>query len=349
VALLHRLQTDESLARYAGWFIPLKIDTDGDDWQKWARRYRHEGNAIPIIFVVRADGEQLFGKSGSLQGAELPMMIEQVLAKAGTVYSDQQLQTLITSLEKARQLQSANDAAGAVRELLKIGRVGTLGKLGSYAEPAIEADALAQKLIEQGRAELTAAKEKLEQKDQQLAGAIKLAHARRVYLALPGLKEELTSAYNKTRAQADLRDTLKVAEQLDEAHEQLRKPANKRRAITTLRRIVAESPGTPAATLAADWLREHAPDEAVTPADAPAASAKSRPIETWTSDSGHTVEAALVGYGYAEETKAPFVVFETKAGKRLTVPLARLDAESQERAKQQVRRLREAGVAPAAK
>jgi hypothetical protein len=346
VALLQRLQTDGSLARYAGWFIPLKIDTDGDDWQKWARRYRHEGNAIPIIFVVRADGEQLFGKSGSLQGAELPMMIEQVLAKAGTVFNDQQLQTLTTCLEKAKQLRSADDTAGAVRELLKIGRVGTLGKLGSYAEPALEADALAQKLIEQGRKELTAAKQKLEQKDQQLAGAIQLMHARRVYLALPGLKEEIASAYNKTRAQADLRDTLKVAEQLDEAHDQLRRPANKRRAIATLRRIAAESPGTPAAALAADWLREHAPEEAVKTADA---LPESRPIETWTSDNGHTIEAALVGYGYADTTKAPFVVFETKAGKRLTVPLARLDAESQERAKQLVRRLREAGVAPVAK
>jgi hypothetical protein len=45
--MLKRLQTDQSLARYAGWFIPLKIETRGEQWSQWASKYRHEGNTIP--------------------------------------------------------------------------------------------------------------------------------------------------------------------------------------------------------------------------------------------------------------------------------------------------------------
>ncbi len=59
MALLERLQRDQSLARYAGWFIPLKIETNGSEWGKWVSRYQHEGNSIPIVFVVRADGQRV--------------------------------------------------------------------------------------------------------------------------------------------------------------------------------------------------------------------------------------------------------------------------------------------------
>ncbi len=155
--MLNRLQTDQSLARYTGWFIPLKIETNGEEWGKWASRYRHEGDSIPIVFVVRADGQQLYAKSGSLPGPELLVMIEQVLSQAGTVYSDQQLQILQSTLDKSQELLTADDTAGAVREFSKISNLGTLGQLGSYARAAVEADCFAQKLVEQGETALTGA------------------------------------------------------------------------------------------------------------------------------------------------------------------------------------------------
>ena len=94
MALLERLQTDRSLARYAGWFVPLKIETNGAEWAKWSRQYRAEGRGIPIIYVIRADGKQLFSRSGSLPGMELPVMLQQAIAQAGTIYNDLQLHLL---------------------------------------------------------------------------------------------------------------------------------------------------------------------------------------------------------------------------------------------------------------
>ena len=120
MALLERLQTDQSLARYAGWFVPLKVETNGAEWGKWSRQYRAEGRGIPIIYVIRADGKQLFGRSGSLPGMELPVMIQQVLAQAGTIYSDQQLGLLGSTLEKAKQSFDNGDNAAAVQEFSKL-------------------------------------------------------------------------------------------------------------------------------------------------------------------------------------------------------------------------------------
>ncbi len=335
MALLKRLQTDPSLARYAGWFIPLKIETQGEEWGKWSSQYRHEGNAIPILFVVRADGQQLFGKSGSLPGPELLVMIEQVLSQAGTVYSDQQLQTLKTSLDKSQELLGAGDTAGAVREFSKVSKLGTLGQLGSYAQAAIQADTFAKKLLEQGRTALTEAKDKLGQEATRWEGALALAEAKRVYSTLPPLKPELVAAANAARADPAARDMLRLAEQLDEAHDQLQKPAGQRRAVTALNRIIAEHPGTPAAKLAADWLQ--AENLAATP---PAA----KTFRTWTSDRGTTLEAALIDFGYGDPAtkQDPYVILEKRDGQQVTVPLARLSAESQQSAKEDVKTIRPA-------
>ena len=338
MALLNRLQTDQSLARYAGWFIPLKIETNGDQWGKWATRYQHEGNSIPIVFVVRADGQQLYGKSGSLPGPELPLMINQVLGQAGTIYSDQQLDLLKTSLDKAKGSLAGGDTAGAVRELGRISKLGALGSLGSYAQAALDADAFAKQLIEQGRAALTAANEKLAAEATRFEGALALAETKRIYSALPPLKNEIAAAANAARTKPDLRDTVRLAEQLDEARDLLQTPAGKRRAVTTLNRIIADKPGTPAAKLAADWLQ--APNLAAAPAQA------AKTFRTWTSDSGTTVEAALVDFGYGDPTtkKDPYVVLKKRDGQRIQVPFSRLTAESQQQAKEDVQALRAAGV-----
>jgi len=334
VALLERLQKDQSLARYAGWFIPLKIETNGSEWGKWVSRYQHEGNSIPIVFVVRADGQQLYGKSGSLPGPELPMMIEQVLAQAGKIYNEQQLEILKSSLEKAKQNLAAGDTGGAVRELTKIGKLGTPGSLGSYAQAAVEADSFAKKLIEEAQTALKAANDQLTQEATRLEGALALAEAKRIYGALPPLNKEVAAATAAARKDPNVRDTLRLAEQLDEARDQLKKPATQRRAVTALNRIVADNPGTPAAKLAADWLQAEN-------ISAPTADV-AKTFHAWTSDRGTAIEAALVDFGYGEPAAraAPYVVLEKRDGQRLQVPLDRLSAESQEVAKDEVKKLR---------
>ena len=62
MALLKRLETDESLAAFAGQFVPLKLVTTGqnEEWSSWSQKYPHEGRTIPVLFVVRADGKKIY-------------------------------------------------------------------------------------------------------------------------------------------------------------------------------------------------------------------------------------------------------------------------------------------------
>ncbi len=334
MALLKRLQNDQSLARYAGWFVPLKIETRGEEWSKWASQYRHEGRSIPIVFVVRADGQQLYGKSGPLPGLELLQMINQVLSQSGTIYSDQQLNTLQASLTRAKQASEEDDVQQAVREMSKLGKIGIPGKLGSFSEVAIEVDRLAEKLAEQGRTALAAAKAQLENEETLFDGALALAETRRTYVTLPALKDELLTELNRMRADDQLRGTLKLAEQLDEACDLARKPAGQRRALIALRRVISQNPNTRAATIAAECIREHFPDES------PEASIGD--FHKWVSTTGSTITAALIGYRHDETTKETFVHLRTQEGKKMEVPFAQLSAASQELAKRIVQEKRAA-------
>ena len=235
-----------------------------------------------------------------------------------------------------------------MRELSKTGKLGTLGSLGCYAQVAVEADGFAKKLVEQGSAALKAANDQLGQEATRLEGAIALAETKRIYSALPPLKNELAAAASAARKNPDVRDTLRLAEQLDEARDLLQKPAGQRRAVTVLNRIIADNPGTPAAKLAADWLQAQnlaapAADAAPVATGVPASGA-AKGLRTWTSDSGTTVEAALVDFGYGNPAtkKDPYVVLEKRDGQRVQVPFTRLSAESQQMAKDEVKKRRSA-------
>ncbi len=322
------------MARYAGWFVPLKIETRGEEWSKWTSQYRHEGSSIPIVFVVRADGKQLYGRSGPLPGLELPQMINLVLSQSGAIYNDQQLKLLEETLDRAKQASEDGDVNGAVREMSKLVKLGTPGELGSFSEAAIEADRLAEELAEMGRASLNEAKALLENEDTVFEGALALAETRRTYVTLPALKDEVTAELNRMRADDQLRGTLKLAEQLDEARSLTENPAGQRRALIALRRLITQDPNSQAATIAQELIQEHFPDEA--------ASASTGEYREWTSASGTTMVAALIGYGYSEAAQAGYVRLQPKEGKAIAVLLSQLSAESQELAKKMVQEMRAA-------
>ena len=237
--MLHRLENEQSLARYAGWFIPLKIETKGDEWSQWATRFRHEGNGIPIVFVVRADGEQLYGKTGSLPGAELYQMIESVLARSGRILNDKQLQSIEKVLGKANDALEKGDIVTAVKQVSWLRKFGELGSLGSYAEAAVEADKLVQELLERGRIALTQVKEQLSDSETALVGAITFVDTAKEYRPLTSLTKDIHEISSYIKKTPDLRAVRKQAELLHHAKGLMRVPKRTASTPTSPRRAHA--------------------------------------------------------------------------------------------------------------
>jgi len=318
--LQERLNTDGSIASLVAQFVPLKVETDGPNWGQWATKYRHEGTGIPILYVIRADGEKLYGQSGSKEGAELPQFLITHLRNAGTIFSNQQIATIKSVVDDVNKALGEGDAFTAVKriETLRTGKLGTPGKLGSYAAVAKQADEQYVKLVEQGKAALADAQQKLAGNDK-FAGVLGVISASRIYGIMPDLKKDMTVAERDLGKNAELKPLVQAAESLDRALALAgqKTPTLQKQGLTALAAIVSRNANPAATEIAKAKLTELG-------ADVPAATGPPKGPRTWTDATGtYKIEAELVRVadGKVELKKADGTV--------VSVPLDKLSAADQ--------------------
>ena len=326
-ALLSRLSTDVSIAPLVTQFVPLKIDSEGEHWGEWSKKYRPEGNGIPILFVIRADGQMLYGKSGAKEGPQLPLFLAEHLKSAGRILSDEQLATIRDAVEDSNKALAEGDAWTAVKRIEGLKKIGTPGKLGSYASVAQEADALHAKLVEEGKAALAAAKEKLAGEDK-FAGVLKVISANRVFGSMAELRKDLATAERDLGKDQQLKEIVKQAEALDRALAMAAGKTTQRSAPAAFEAVITRYPGTSAAELAKAKLAELGVETTAVATSTP--NVTSPALRTWTDSTGKfQIEAELVK---VEDGK---VQLKQKDGQLLAIALEKLSKEDQEYLAQQ--------------
>ncbi len=252
-------------------FVPLKVDTDGgESWQKWASKYKHEGNGIPIIFIIRADGQMMYGKSGGMGADALRTFMAQQLAQAGRVLTDVEARLLDDAVQTAQKALDEDDTGAAVKALASLRKVGPPGQLGSYAKAALEADKLVEKVLEDARQSIAKAREAIEGGNGSFEAVRTLVEARRVYSAFPELKREVIAATRDLNREDSLREMVQQAEALDRALALGDLAGGESKAAAALERLLEQYPDGPAAEAARQAL-------ARLPADAGTSSVASRP------------------------------------------------------------------------
>jgi len=262
VELQRRLVTELALQPLLAQFVSVHIDSNSEAWQAWERKFPSKSDSIPIVYMIRADGESLYAQSGSLPGAELGLLLAQTLAKSGQILSDVQLKKMSEGVAAAGKAHEAGNIAGAVLGVTR------LAGSGSYAEAALAADALANKLAQEALQKIKAADEKLQKESTALEGAVELAAVNRLYKKLPGIIKAVKETSAKRTVDAASRERFAQAEQLDraKAYEDERQAAKAARIYEQVRE---KYPDGPAAELARSRL------EALGPAATAAAADKS--------------------------------------------------------------------------
>jgi hypothetical protein len=259
----------------------------------------------------------IYGKSGSKQGAELSRFLAEQLTGAGKIFSDQQLQTIKTAVVESTKALDEGDTLTAVKRLQALKKLGTPGNLGSYAGAALEADALHGKLVEQGRAALKSAHEKLSA-GETFPGVLGIVSANRVYGLVPELRSDLASAQRDLGKNAQLKDFLRQAEALDRALAlaEQKGAGPRKQAITALSQVIARFPESPAAENAQAKLGElGAEPVSITTA----AAERPMSLRTWTDTTGKfSVEAEFAALDGNN------VKLKRKDGSVLSVPLDKL-------------------------
>ena len=151
---MKRFYKERALYGLASQFVTVKIDNTSKEWQGWASKYRHEGRTIPIVYVVRADGKMLYGKSTPTRGNELPELLNASLKQCGRVFNAKELDTIRKTLEKSSTAMDQKDFPAAVKAFAAMKKIGQPGNLQSHAAPAIELDTVATKMMEKAKSDL---------------------------------------------------------------------------------------------------------------------------------------------------------------------------------------------------
>lgn len=326
------METDRELSAFAGKFVPLKVTTDGNaDWNKWANTYPTDGSGIPIVYVIRADGEKLYGKRGAPPGDELQKLLFSSLQQAGRIFTDAEvggMEAAIPVVEKALADKDLNAAAAALGPLAAIG---PLGDLQSHSELAVKLDELYKQFSTAAEESLTSAKAQLGDATQAFDGILLLVESEQLYAPFPLLKTSIADAMREIQRNSDLKAPLAQAEALHRARRNAAadNPLVRKRAGKMYELVITRYPGTPAAQLALKELAEVDPDSDVL-ADAGGAAEPDSEYRTWTDSTGRfKVEAKFVEFVGGK------VRLLTRDGKTLNLPLEKLSTEDQAQVNQQ--------------
>ena len=284
--------------------------------------------------MIRADGEQLYGNSGSLPGDALLQMLTAAVAQSGRILNAQQQSTIETSIAAAREALDQDKLLTAARAIRPIAKIGTLGNLGSYAAAAIEADEIAKEISLLAIEQIEASEEKLADPESAFIGVTELTQLRDAFSSFPKIRKQLTTQLKNIKSEASQRDHLKPAAALAKARElaQSDKERDRVRAEKAFAMVAKKYPDTPASEAAEKELLTLNPNStAIADLESEgAASAKSsgvdfskEPYRTWGDASGkHNIVAMLIDI-VGDEAQ-----LVRKDGSSVSVPIERLgDAE----------------------
>lgn len=119
------------------------------------------GNGIPQLYVVRADGQQIYGGAGALSGDDLPKMLLASLKRSGRAFTNQEAEFLQRTVQASELALQSGDLLKTGVVLSEIGQLGPHDNLGSFAKPALKSKELYVELKKQIDSQIATAKSEL--------------------------------------------------------------------------------------------------------------------------------------------------------------------------------------------
>lgn len=206
--------------------VYLKIDLDDPSWNKWSRKFPHQGRMLPIVYLIRADERQMYGQSNALAGGQLQKFIQQGVAHCGDSLTASQ----ISEIEQINQTLESSIESGEIHEAIKsmqqLKKYGTPGKLNCFASVAQTNNQLvsevAAKSIDHVQTELSTITADLEGiQEHQFRGVYKFVELRDQFGDFDELNEEFSKVAVKLAIKPELRKLWSVASTVYEANQTL--------------------------------------------------------------------------------------------------------------------------------
>lgn len=253
------LASDPAVREPASKYVVLLLDTDDPvQWPRWNSRYKVDGDGIPAVFIVRADGMPIYAGTGAPR--DLGGFLERHLEAAGTVLDDAGLAELTTAALDLSRGWRRRDPATVIEELNK--------RLDpeNYSLPARQIAAITDQMRKLATSRLAAAERDLKQIDRNPDAAFEAALAvlelARDYGGLAEFGDDLKARVTALAADGITTPVFERARQVIEA-ESLYASGKRDEATAALRSLGTAYQDTPAAAYAtrmlARWEKEKRP------------------------------------------------------------------------------------------
>lgn len=233
------MATDRSLTGIVAQFVPLKINTSSPDWRTINRKYPTQGNTIPVVYIIRADGKKIFAERSALQGDRLPFVLRGSLQNAGGILTDVQAQAVIKAVAVAKQSLGDSDAYSAVQAIRPLTKLGTLGSLQSYAKPIQNANAVVSDILKRASIDLKEIEVNLMSAETAVLGTTALFGAMRTYSIFPTIKRQCGVLHRSTAGQEELIVAMAQGKSIDKAMALSTLTGGKIKAVVELERLAA--------------------------------------------------------------------------------------------------------------
>ena len=308
-----RLVSDRNLAPLVAQFVPLKVDVSSADWRTLSSQYPVAGNTIPVVYVLRADGQKIFGARKALSGAELPRMLRAARGQAGGTLNAQQQALVRSAVEAAQAAFRQEQVAETIKALRPLAKLGPLGQIPCYAKGVVEANMLAQQLVTRGKTELEQIQQTLAEQKDVFPSLLALVTAERAYRPLNVLNREIGTVLRETSRKAEFKTLLAQAKAIDKARLRATARGGLPKAVREMTALVILYRGDAAEATARLELEKLAGKDYEVPELVPGK------LRTWQDDTGKfRIVAKLV------EQRGSKVELERATGDRVTVPITRL-------------------------
>jgi hypothetical protein len=247
VRMAKQLESDEAVAPFAAKYVILKIDTSSRLWREWREKYDIDGDGVPQVVILRADGKQIYGKTGA--PADLQAFLQQNLADAGVVLTNAELADREKLLREAQKHLKKKDYAKATELGLECVQD------DCHAAVVVEARKLLDNLDDRAVLGLKEAERKLASRDKTFEGALALLELEAAFGEHPSAKGRIQDALERHAAGEEQAPLFMQARQVREA-QRWETAKQRTEAIAAWKQVLDNHPNTPAASLATRRLAD---------------------------------------------------------------------------------------------
>ena len=140
LALKSIIHSDEHIKRALSDYVYLEMDSKSAEFAEFRARFPGSYVGVPMVYVVRADGEVMYGQSGGMPADQLKLLLQHGLNNSGRVLTATELQSIESAYDRGRQMAENGNLAGSLSLMSKI------ANLDSFAEIVTEAQSTEEEL-----------------------------------------------------------------------------------------------------------------------------------------------------------------------------------------------------------